>query len=56
MKINDPILDIFVSCACGWGGSPAECVPVETSDSSGDYPAVWGISCPDCAEVVTSPR
>jgi len=56
MEINDPRIDLFVSCQCGWDGCPAECVPVEISDSSGDYPAVWTISCPECGDVTTSPR
>jgi len=47
----DPILDIFASCNCGWGGSPAECSPVEIADSSGDYPAAFTISCPECGSI-----
>lgn len=49
MKLDyDPRLDIFVNCQCGWGGCPLECSTVETADSSGDYPAVSAICCPEC--------
>jgi len=42
--------DLWIECDCGWEGGPEECTPVEVSDSTGDYPAEWGIECPDCGE------